>query len=148
MRLFLRRWALLSHSSARLLCSTPLLIGCRPLLSLSSLPPSPSPSPLRSFPSRLGSSSPSRLPSCVMSYVSWGFPYPLFLLLPPRRRLPLLFFCLPAASSSFFFPHFPLTLFRSRLLPLPVPAPSISQAPTSGRLLPPRDLPYSGLGCG
>ena len=82
----------------------------------------------------------------VMSYVSWGFSYPLSLLLPPRRRLPLLFFHLPAASSSFF-PHFPITLFRSRLLPLPVPAPSLSQAPTSVRLLPPRVSPYSLLGC-
>ena len=83
-----------------------------------------------------------------MSYVSWGFPYPLSLLLPPRRRLPLLFFRLPAASSSFFVPHFTLTLFRSCLLPLPVPAPSLSSAPTSSRLLPPRVLPYSWVGSG
>ena len=127
-------------TSLILLRSTPLLIGCRPLLSLSSLPPSPSLSPpLRSSTSRLGSSSSLPPPFLVLCHTFLGgFSYPISLLLPTRRRLPLLFFRLPAASSSFSFPHFPLTFFRSRLIPLPVPAPCLSQAPTSGRLLPPR----------
>ena len=61
----------------------------------------------------------------VMSYLSWGFPYPPPLF-PTRRRLPFHYFRLPATSGSFFSslrPYLVSSVFAFTLL---VPAPSLS----------------------
>ena len=141
-----------------LLRSSPPLLGCRPLLlslfSLSHPHGLPLPCTLLGLPPRVVVFLPTSLlvvtvlRGGAMSYLSWGFPYPP----PPPFSSLLSVGCLsttsvylpPLAPSSF--PHSPLTLFR---LSSPVPAPSLSlsQAPTSGRLLPHMSSPCSEVGC-
>ena len=145
-----RRLALLYYSSARLL---PLLAVATSSLSLPSL----SPPPLRS--SRPPASScllPPLLPSWC--YRSSGSGYVIIVLgvsLPPLSSSLLSVGCLsttsvylpPLAPSSF--PHFPPYLVSSLVsftLPVP-PLLSLSQAPTSSRLLPPMGSPCFGVGC-
>ena len=142
-------------ASLLLLRSAPPLIGCRPLLSLSHPHCLPLPCTLLGLPPRVVFSLPTSLLGVtvlrggVMSYLSWGFPYPPLLFATPRR-LPLHYFRLPAASGSLFLSSLPPYLVSiSRLLLPPCTRPfSLSQAPTSGRLLPPMGLPCSEVGCG
>ena len=152
-----------------LLRSAPPLIGYRPLLLLSllSLSPSRSPPPLRhSRPPASSRLLPPHLPSCCYRSSGWGYvilvlgvslPPPSLppLPLPPLSSFLLSVGCLsttsvylpPLAPSSF--PHFPLTLFRlsSPSPSLYPPLLSLSQAPTSGRLLPHMSSPCSEVGC-